>query len=104
MAALWEIFDTSNLSYDTELGFTQADSGFGPPIRSGWIRTGNLASGSHIAGDANCQAWTSAGAKDSGTRVFLINLWNSTSVSVINPWQASPFFCAADERVWCVQD
>src|SRR6266540_6779589 len=21
-------------------------------------------------------------------------------LSVINPWQASPFFCAADERVW----
>ena len=31
MASLWEILDTSNLRYNTELGFTQEDSGFGPP-------------------------------------------------------------------------
>ena len=31
MASLWEIHDPSNLRYDTELGFTTDDSGFGPP-------------------------------------------------------------------------
>lgn len=42
MASLWEIHDPSNLRYDTELGFVQDDSGFGPPIEFGWIRTGAL--------------------------------------------------------------
>ena len=40
MASLGEIHDTSNLRYDTDLGLTLADSGFGPPIVFGWIRTG----------------------------------------------------------------
>jgi len=31
MASLWEIFNTSNLGYDTSRGFTQVDSGSGPP-------------------------------------------------------------------------
>jgi hypothetical protein len=44
MASLWEILDPSNLSYDTSLGATVADSGSGPPNGSGWIRTGFIAS------------------------------------------------------------
>ena len=31
MASLWEILDPSNLRYNTTLGFTTQDSGFGPP-------------------------------------------------------------------------
>jgi hypothetical protein len=43
MASLWEIFDPSNLRYDTQLGFTLEDSGFGPPsFEGGWIRTGGI--------------------------------------------------------------
>jgi hypothetical protein len=34
MASMWEIHDPSNLRYDTELGFTRGDSGFGPPSQS----------------------------------------------------------------------
>ena len=30
MASLWEILDPSNLRYNTELGYTRADSGSGP--------------------------------------------------------------------------
>ena len=50
MASLWEIFDTSNLRYDTALGASSTDSGSGPPVAvyfglghfegDGWIRTG----------------------------------------------------------------
>jgi hypothetical protein len=51
MASLWEILDPSNLSYDTSLGFTLADSGSGPPASSlGWIRTGNVDSPPHDGG------------------------------------------------------
>lgn len=40
MASLW-ILDPSNLSYDTNLGISLADAGFGPPVVApGWIRTG----------------------------------------------------------------
>jgi hypothetical protein len=57
MASLWEIFDTSNLKYDTVLGLTQDDSGFGPPSQiGGWIRTGRFASTVGPAGAPNCDA------------------------------------------------
>jgi hypothetical protein len=63
MASLWEIFDTSNLQYDTTRGYTRADSGNGPPQNDddlGWVRTGNIAgSGFTRPGLANCSAWTS---------------------------------------------
>jgi hypothetical protein len=47
MASMWEISDPSNLRYDTQLGVTTADSGFGPPAGTsfvaffGWVRTGD---------------------------------------------------------------
>jgi hypothetical protein len=59
MASLWEMFDTSNLKYETGLGFTRPDSGFGPPLSLGWVRTGGNASFSTTPGFANCNAWTS---------------------------------------------
>jgi hypothetical protein len=40
MASLWDIFDISNLNYDTTLGLTYDDSGSAPPSDNGWIRTG----------------------------------------------------------------
>ena len=40
-ASMFEILDVSNLRYDVDRGFLQADSGQGPPSNwSGWIRTG----------------------------------------------------------------
>ena len=67
MSSLREIFDTSNLRYDTDLGQTLADSGFGPPNFFGWIRTGALATGDNIPGRGNCNAWSSASMSDLGT-------------------------------------
>ena len=115
MASLWEIFDTSNLRYNTELGFMQSDSGFGPPSRfapgelpnnaAGWIRTGGQLFGGGVTGQANCLVWTENSAGQLGTVVFLANLWGGTQQSsVISPWVAETRGCSTAERVWCVQD
>ena len=61
-ASVWEMFNTSDLHYNTTLGRTNANSGLGPPAISshstsaddayGWIRTGG-------PDDPNCLNWTS---------------------------------------------
>jgi hypothetical protein len=114
MASLWEIFDTSNLKYNTELGFTQGDSGFGPPTAGpgppgqplpvGWIRTGARAVSSTGPGLGNCNAWTSASDTVFGTTVSLLFLWSSTDLTIISPWFASTTGCDDLRKVWCVQD
>jgi hypothetical protein len=97
MASLWEIHDPSNLRYDTALGFTRDDSGFGPPIGIGWVRTGgNL-------GAANCDAWTN-GTTGSGVTVSLNSEWSGGEATPISPWFASSHSCSLPQRVWCVQD
>ena len=104
MASLWEIFDTSNLRYDTQLGATTADSGFGPPAESaGWIRTGGTATDANITGRANCNAWTSASNSGFGTIVGLSPNWES-SPQEISPWSGTPIPCGGSVPVWCVQD
>ncbi len=108
-ASLWEIFDTSNLRYDTSVGTTSADSGEGPPTLGagpqaiGWIRTGNLASGTPIAGRGNCQAWTSDGPGDDGTVLGLPDSWSSSS-GRIEPWVTTTSSCNFPHSVWCIQD
>ena len=100
MASLWEIHDPTYLRYNTQIGLTKDDSGFGPPALSeGWIRTGENASNS------NCQAWTSASDAVNGTPVSLTteSLWASPA-SVVSPWGAQPFSCNASFPVWCLQD
>ena len=111
MASLWEIFDTSNLRYDTRLGLTQGDSGSGPPtFVYGWIRTGNIAStGLEGPGAANCSAWTSDSGMDSGTVVLLEPDWSAggteaSPVSPISPWAAAAGGCVTARNVWCVQN
>ena len=105
MASLWEIFDTSNLKYDTALGLTTADSGFGPPHVAGWIRTGNVtAETGNVLGIGNCNAWTSASFDHFGTEVRLPVFWNFTPSTDISPWDANPIHCSAHISVWCVQD
>ena len=109
MASLWEIFDTSNVRYKTDLGFTQGDSGSGPPtFVFGWIRTGYTASVNPLPGQANCNGWTSDDGADAGTLVLLQSNWtndgvNAESVSGISPWRTAPGGCIA-RNVWCVQD
>jgi hypothetical protein len=103
MASLFEIHESSNLRYDTDLGFTLGDSGFAPPIELGWIRTGNVPGIDSDPGSANCNAWTSAGGLDGGTIVRLAANWRVPS-TIASPWNTDAAVCAIPRRVWCVQD
>jgi hypothetical protein len=104
MASLREIHDTTNLHYDTDLGFTLADSGFGPPNLLGWIRTGSFANTAAGPGVANCNAWTSANAGDVGTVASPSPDWGGLGTAV-SPWTSGASICASSlVRVWCVQD
>jgi hypothetical protein len=110
MASLWEILEPSNLRYNTELGFTQDDSGFGPPSGAlssntvGWIRTGQSANFSTSLGEANCNAWTSGSDVESAAGAGLNSNWISTNVLVVSPWAFIRFSCDSSVRVWCVQN
>lgn len=105
MASLWEILDLSNLEYDTSIGFTRADSGFGPPsVAAGWVRTGASLLNEDTPGIASCLAYTTANANVFGTTVKLPEAFNSAAVTVISPWESSTPTCDHQIRVWCVQD
>lgn len=105
MASLFEIFDPSNLKYDTALGLTTEDSGFGPPKLGGWIRTGNLLSdNSDIVGQGNCNVWSSSDILDHGTEVRLPVFWEVGEPTRISPWDGAAIRCNAPIHVWCVQD
>jgi hypothetical protein len=105
MASLWEIFDTSNFQYNTDLGVTNADSGSGPPAAiAGWIRTGGEASAqAGFPGSSNCNAYTSDAVGDLGTVVNLDPLWTFSPL-LISPWQPENALCNLTMQVWCVQD
>jgi hypothetical protein len=106
VASLFEIFDPTNLKYDTALGFTQADSGSGPPSgQSGWIRTGSTAqTEGPIAGGPNCNVWSSNEGADEGTVASLSADWSVDS-SRVSPWEASGRVdCHNHIKVWCVED
>jgi hypothetical protein len=104
MASLWEIFDTSNLKYNTQLGFTSSDSGFGPPNAFGWVRTGHHSNSFASPGLTNCNAWTSFNSNHLGTIVNLEIFWDSASVTRVSPWASGTATCFTQVRVWCVQD
>lgn len=114
MASLWEIFDPSNLKYDTALGADSNDSGSGPPtvaivaghiFSGGWIRTGGGSVSGGAPGEANCSNWTLDTAATGGTVVGLGELWSSTSnVTPVSPWRAFAQSCQEPQPVWCVQD
>ena len=106
MASLWEILDPSNLRYDTQLGATLPDSGFGPPTAASSearIRTGGPASNSETVGLGNCNAWTSPSHDDFGTVIRLDIPWDATGEK-ISPWFAFTGPCSVQLPVWCVQD
>jgi hypothetical protein len=107
MASLWEIFDTSNIKYDTALGLIKDDSGSGPPSFSfGWIRTG-FVSANALPGRANCSAWTSYQSSDAGTLVGLVLDWVPPSGGLlypITPWTALTTLCNQQFPVWCMED
>jgi hypothetical protein len=106
MAALWEIFDPTDLRYDRTLGFTQDDSGSGPPADvRGWIRTGRSATTFNQEGDANCNAYTSNIAEHFGSAVQLQEDWERFErTSDVAPWETGVASCGAARPVWCVQD
>ena len=106
MASLWEIWDPSNLRYNTDLGLKSDDSGLGPPSEEvGWIRTGSPAGVSGPPGKGNCNLWTEGDPiKAGGTVVWLSGSWNSAdSVYPVSPWIPS-FGGCIPRPVWCVQD
>ena len=106
MAALWEIWDVSNLAYDTALGFQHpsGDCGEGPPTNKfGWVRTGNIANSGGVApGTDNCAAYSSDDGGMSGTVVSLPNNW-SAPTSTIGVWEAGTKACDSLQPVWCVR-
>lgn len=96
MASLWEIFDPSDLDYDTALGRTEADSGSGPPSADGWVRTGEAPFNAH------CEVWTSDG---SGVQARLApsSTWDDPA-TVVSPWVVTLNDCFFADPVWCVED
>ena len=105
MASLYEIFDVSNLRYNTILGLTADDSGFGPPTSDfGWIRTGQSSSAASIPGVGNCFVWSSDLSTAEGTAVQLRFNFDFQSDDVVNPWTSDASPCHGTIRVWCVQN
>lgn len=110
MASMWEILDPSNLSYNTELGKTAGDTGFGPPVDdSGWVRTGQNSfsgEGGSSPGRTNCLAYTSNDPNHFGTAVELPQAnWDSLDPKLTSPWLPFDLECSrSNVRVWCIED
>lgn len=103
MASLWEILNTTNLEYNTTLGFTYDDSGEGPPTCiHGWVRTGYSSGNANTEGLGNCNNWTSANEADYGTVARLPCDW--TQAPDVDVWQAWTQGCDSLSKVWCVAD
>lgn len=97
-ASVWELLDISHMSYDTELGNTREDSGYGPPVEEpGWMRTGHFPSS-----EANCVAWTSSKVGDRG---LAASLHLDDSTPYVEPvWRRAYYDCPDMAYVWCVSD
>ncbi|MFC1879193.1 hypothetical protein ACFLZW_04710 [Chloroflexota bacterium] len=100
MASLWELYDTSNLEYNTSLGIFSNDMGQGPPFFGGWARTGSPSSGLDTPGIANCYNWTSSSDQGRGTAILLNDNWAAD----IGGWQSNIQACHQELSVWCVED
>lgn len=99
MAALWEILDTSNLAYNTTLGYVHLAGDGGPPTNIwGWARTGGVPS---IL--SNCATWSMANDWSSGSIIALPDNW-STPGSTMGVWKTSYSGCDIPQPVWCVED
>jgi len=107
MASLWEIFDPSALKYNTDLGYTKADSGQGPPTSparsgGGWVRTGYDSDATNTPGQGNCNVWTSDSSGHWGTHVRLPLDWSLEHDIYV--WEVGITGCDFSEPVWCVAD
>jgi hypothetical protein len=108
MAALYEIFDSSEWEYDTARGLVNTDSGQAWPTGfPGWIRTGYLARSLAIdpPGNANCNGWSVSAASSFGTVAYPSADWDTGApVSPVHPWITSTSDCSQLRTVWCAQD
>ena len=106
MASIWEIWDFSNLTYNTELGLTQDDSGTGPPsgLESGvgsppipgWVRSGFLDDD-----NSSCSTWTSNSFGDNAVVASpsILHL-----LAGAHPWDVQLLSCDESAYVWCMSD
>src|SRR6185436_762632 len=79
---------------------TLPDAGKGPPFSTlAFVRTGvsNPSAGNTVAGNANCNVWTTNSTTEFGTVIALKPLWNESATS-ISPWEGIAKACnnAAD--------
>jgi hypothetical protein len=90
------------LRYNTGLGYTQADSGQGPPAVDGWVRTGFDSASYTSVGQSNCSTWTSSSSGHYGTYTGLPTNWTTGQDVVV--WQANTSACDVSRCVWRVQN
>src|SRR6266852_3200869 len=100
MANIGELDGLSNLRYETTLGLTRDDSGFGPPLSTGWIRTGN---GASVAMQffPNCNVWTSGNVSDYGTAAIAFDGTGGLHSAGLVYSQGT---CEGQRGVFCVED
>lgn len=106
LASLWELHDTTGLTYAAShpAAKTRSDNGFGPTAGWwGWARTGNDAYVENVAGRANCSNWTSSTGGHYGTIVRLTDNW-ILSAEIISPWDAQTWSCSSFAPAWCIGD
>ena len=100
-ASIWEIYNFSGLTYDTELGYTTESSGFGPPEgEPGWVSAGNN------AGWASCENWTTTAEMGTFAMVAFWEImdWGGDSMHPGDGWFIEHNPCAEPIRVWCVSN
>jgi len=102
MASFGEVIDPSNLSYRRTLGRTAADSGFGPPLAAGWVRSGSSAAVSGVG--ANCNAWTSSSSSDHGIVAATGALTTAGIVFDTSAACDGSGFNIPGPGVWCVEN
>jgi hypothetical protein len=122
MASLQELMDVGTLQYATDLGSTAhtlPDSGSGPPFSTlAFVRTGvsDPSAGNIVAGNANCNVWTTASTTEFGTVIALKPTWTD-SPTTVSPWDAITKACdnlsdatppagttGARVHVWCIEN
>jgi hypothetical protein len=95
VASPWELLDVSNLTYNTVLGMTVPDSGYGPPAgyEPGWLRTAD--------DGPNCLNWTTINPGQMG---FIGSLSITELLNGNNGWTYGHYDCGDHAYVWCVSD
>jgi len=98
-ASIWEIRDTSNFTYNTNLGFTTVESGFGPPVQvAGWLRNG-------LNDGRTCENWTvHEGFIGPVGEVAPWEIFEVPPDQGGDGWNLFYLYCGDALPVWCVSD